>query len=253
MKTEAILGKQAWMLLLSAAGVWLSACSGAPKNGEQVPGAGLYSEGYRMGQLTKYSIRGFPWSKAGEGTMLLGYQSGLVKIPISTDERGKTTYRTLNPWDFSTTVEQKGNFESKVGEMVWLRYNQAQFKNPFQYGTSYLAAELRSVTQTPPAICSSATIQGNYSTGSRMGRIVKASLKGIFDGIKTYEIILQEGGAGSKFVEMSITDAALYDCAVQWLKSGLSARIDYKQVSFNFSWNNTSYRIWRIQPLSQLP
>ncbi len=236
--------------LLTTVGVMISSCAPVPE-GEKVPGGGLHSAGYRMGQLTKYSIRGW-WGKTGEGTMLLGNESGPFQIPTHTDKDGRTTYRTLNPWDFSTDVEQKGSFEGKVGEFVWIRYNQAQYKNPFKYGTNYMAVEIEPVAQKLPQACSAPQPQGGYSAGTRSGRVVKASLKGDFEGLKTYEIILQEGMAGSKFIEMSITDPKLYECAIQWLKSGMSMKVDYSQVFFSLSWNKTSYRIWRIQPLPKL-
>lgn len=226
----------------------LYGCSGSVnEKGEKVAGLGTFSEGYRMGQLSKFSVKGL-FKKSGEGTMMLGADSTPFSIRVSDDE-----VKTLNPWHFSSDVVDSAKFTPFIGEYVWIRYNQASVGSVL-YDTTYMGQEIAPVTRKPASACSIPPVKGGvqYSGGSRVGRIVKTSYKGTFSGVKTWEVILQEGNSGNKFVEMSITDEGLYNCSVEWLKSGMQVKVDYVQIAFALSWNKTDYRIHAIKPLASL-
>jgi hypothetical protein len=224
--------------------VSLTACgSTVDSKGEQVAGLGVFSKGYRMGQLSKLSTKGL-WKKSLEGTMMLGVDSTPYSVRVSEDVEN-----VLNPWHFSVAEDNAPIFNERTGDFVWIRYNQAQVGSVL-YDTAYLAQEIAPVTKVQPSSCSVAPAQSGvkYSEGVRIGRVVKASFKGNFDTTKTWEIIFQEGNAGAKFLEMSITDEGLYNCAVEWLKSGLPVKISYTQVALTLSWNKTDYRVYAIKP-----
>lgn len=203
-----------------------------------VSSAEPYSQGFRMGVIQKISVKGM-MTKSLEGQLNMGREGA----PYYTkDSEGNKTW--INPWYFSGNPSQQSYVNENVGEYVWAEYHQSKMPT-IKYSTSYLIKTIDKVTRQEPNSCSSETAEGTKSEGFRMGRIVKASYKGMM--VKSYEIIVQEGNSGGKYKHMSMSDPRMYDCAVAWLKSGKSARISYKQGYFSGLSASTSYDVLKIE------
>lgn len=214
----------------------------APSN---APGAGDYSEGYRMGLMSKFSVKGLI-NKSGEGELLLGQDSSIAY-------RGSGDSRTqINPWKFSADPAKAGAAEAHAGEYVVIKYHQSTFRNPLTRSTSYELMELARVdTSSKPKTVCEADGRGSRSEGFRVARIVKASSKGV--ATKSYEVTLQVGGTGNEFLDMGAPTEAMYECVVRWLKSGGKAKVWYSQSFFhNPLTRSTSYDIVKIEPLPSL-
>jgi hypothetical protein len=205
----------------------------------------IYSVGARMGQLNKFSVKGWVY-KSGEGELLMGRDSTEW---YTSDSNGNKTYK--NPWSFSTNPDNEKTFQSFQGKYVVIRYNQAQWPN-VKRDTDYIATEIVSVDATKnPADCSNPNATGTYSSGSRIGRIVKASYKGTIN--KSYEFIMQVGNAGGEFFEFSATDENMYKCAVEWMESGKRVNLGYKQAQFyDITKRDTGYDIASLSAVADL-
>lgn len=215
--------------------------------------AGSYSEGYRMGQLTKFSVKGM-FSKSGEGQMLMGSES-TPYIITTTDSKGVTTKKTINPWYFSSSNKaMHRKIDSAIGEYVVIKYKQSHIRNVFAADTDYEVVSVSPINPKLSKTCKAKNyIQGSKSKGKRVGRIVKASTKGTFT--NSYEIMIQQGNSGNQFKNMSISkDKRLFDCAISYLKAGQKVKIYYNESLINteiFS-RNTAYEIIKIEPISGL-
>jgi hypothetical protein len=215
-------------------------------------GLGTYSQGYRMGQLTKFSIKGLLF-KSGEGQMLMGSESTPLII-TSKDNEGNTTQKTINPWYFSASKKdiQKA-IDQNLGEYVVLQYHQSRIKSP-NVNTPYEIVSVEPISEPINDVCIAQSItKGHRSDGKRVGRIVKASNKGHL--AKSWEIIIQQGNSGNQFKSMSISkDEELFNCAVRYLKAGQKVKITYNEshVNLNVFGRNTSYDIVKIEPVAGL-
>lgn len=211
-----------------------------------------YSNGWRMGQLTKFSLKGLI-SKSGEGQMLVGSESTPYVI-TSTDSDGNTTRKTINPWYFSSnekTMQQ--SLMNNIGEYVVIKYKQAHIRNFLASDTDYSVTGVLPIADPLSKTCKAKTwSKGSKSKGVRVGRIVKASTKGTF--VNSFEVMVQQGNSGNQFKNMSISeDKALFDCAVQYLKAGQKVKIHYDQSHFNLSFaRNSTYDIVKIEPVKGL-
>lgn len=216
-------------------------------------GLGDYSNGWRMGQLTKFSVKGFV-NKSGEGQMLMGSES-TPYIISSTDEKGNTTKKTINPWYFSSSNSSKWKpLNDSVGEYVSIRYQQSHIRNPIAADTDYEVMEVHPIQKPLTKTCEAKKyIKGSKSLGKRVGRIVKASTKGTF--VNSYEVMIQQGNSGNQFKNMSISeDTALYNCALEFLKAGQKVKLYYDESLINIEIlsRNTSYDIVKIEPVRGL-
>lgn len=213
---------------------------------------GIYSTGYRMGQLTKFSIKGI-FTKSGEGEMLVGSESTPLII-TSTDSEGNTTRKVINPWKFSSTNKSmQDKLASNIGDYVYVTYKQAQVHNPLGTDTDYEITSVNSIESPINKVCiANAYEKGSKSTGTRVGRVIKASSKGTF--VKSYEITMQQGNSGNQFHKMSISkDKELYKCAIDYLKAGQKVKIYYSQSLLNLSLSrSTTYDIVKIEPVKGL-
>ena len=209
------------------------------------PGAGDYSDGYRMGLMSKFSVKGLV-NKSGEGELLLGQDSSIAYTG-SGDSRVQ-----INPWRFSADQSKAAAANALSGEYVVIKYHQSTFRNPLQRNTSYEMVELSRVdTASKPKTVCEAEGRGSSSEGFRVARIVKASSKGV--ATKSYEVMLQVGGTGNEFVDMGAPTDAMYECVVRWLKSGGKAKVWYTQSFFrNPLTRSTTYDIVKIEPLPSL-
>lgn len=223
-----------------------TAAAAAPAAAGASGGVGDYSEGYRMGMLSKFSVKGWV-NKSGEGELLMGADSSVAY------EGSGENRKQINPWEFSCDPAKESVVTPFRGQYVVVRYRQYMLNNPLTRDTDYELLEISPVDKAakPAAACGNPAAGGKNSSGFRVGRIVKASYKGTVN--KSYEIKVQMGGSGNEFYDMSVSDPAMYECAVKWLKSGGKATVFYKQsFLFNPLDRNTGYDIVRIEPLPSL-
>ncbi|HWQ60512.1 MAG TPA: hypothetical protein VN420_05220 [Candidatus Fimivivens sp.] len=202
---------------------------------------GTFSEGYRMGQLTKFSIKGL-LIKSGEGQLLLGRESTPYSITT-----GDGTER-INPWYFSADPSVCNTLNEKAGDYVVLHYVQSRVANTFVQDTDYTVDKVYGVTRKDPVprLYEVAKDRGGKSEGVRVGRIVKVSYKGNVN--KTYELMLQQGDAGNQFKHMTITDDGMYQYAIKVLMSGKKVKVYYVESFFVFpGTRDTNYQVWKIE------
>lgn len=206
---------------------------------------GTYSEGYRMGQLTKYSVKGMVF-KSGEGQLLMGSESTVYQI---TDSEGNK--KMINPWYFSVVDDKmKAKLKKEIGNYLVLEYHQARVKSP-KLETEYTIVNVEKIGLALTKTCSAKEFtDGSKSEGTRVGRIVKASRKGTMS--KSWEIIIQQGNSGNQFKAMSISDdEELYDCAVEFLKAGQKVKMTYDEshLNLNVFGRDTNYDLVKIEPI----
>lgn len=209
-------------------------------------GLGVYSDGYRVGMITKFSTKGV-MVKSGEGQMLMGRESSPY-----TKECGKDCTETVNPWYFSAEMRDAQMILQYAGEYAWVHYQQARIKSP-NFDTEYLINEIGTPTRDfQPTMCTDSSVSGAKSDGVRVGRIVKASRKGSIS--KTHEVLIQIGNAGNQFKHMSIESEEMYRCAVDVLKSAKMVKIYYVQDFFRLNplGEDTTYRVTRIEPVNDI-
>ena len=204
-----------------------------------------YSEGYRMGVVTKFSSKGFI-SKSWEGQMLLGRDGSPYSVKT---EKGTVE---VNPWRFSADNSTSAAIQAKAGDYVWIKYTEDYISKSITKDTPYTVIDIQSVTRKAPVeFCLSAKATPGKSDGLRVGRIVKMSSKGTV--MKSNEILFQMGNSGNQFKAMSISDIEIAKCAIDFLKSGQSVKIFYTQSAFNTGlFDDTSYNIYRIEVLKDL-
>lgn len=205
------------------------------------PGLGEYSNGYRLGVINKFSEKGVI-SKSFEGEMLLGKDSTPYSKIVDV-KSGKKAY--YNPWRFSAPKSMAGSINAIVGSQpVVVHYTQAVFANALAQDTDYSVDKVYAINKTFTDTCKT-TAKGAKSEGVRVGRIVKASVKGNIN--KTYELMMQIGDSGGQFVNMSTNEDSIYQCAVRALMSGKAVKVGYKQGFFEL-FNDTSYAVIDISP-----
>jgi hypothetical protein len=200
-----------------------------------------FSEGCRVGQLTKYSVKGL-WNKSGEGEMMIGRLGGAFTTP----SRGESKGKQLNPWVFSTEEMMKSKMEAHLGQYAVICYEQAQYNTGWSYGTDYLVKTISPVEGKEPNLDNCEVVKPKtlrHDGGTRIGRIAKASQKGRI--AKSFEVIVQQGDSGSNFIEMSISDEHMYNCAMLALRSGKQVRIDYVEYAYSVK-RATNYDIYKI-------
>ncbi len=230
--------------LFAAAALLLSSLSFA-----EGAGFGTYSEGYRMGQLSKFSVKGMMF-KSGEGQLLMG-REGTPYVITSSNGDGGSKQKVINPWYFSADPTMVDEINNYAGKYVYIEYKQAQIKSP-KYDTDYMVTDIKPVTRKDLSrTCVDDSASGKKSEGFRIGRIVKVSKKGHL--AKTYEVMIQVGNAGNQFKAMSISSDEMYRCALEALQGGRKVKVNYIQ-SFlrNPLAQDTSYNIHSIEPLEDI-
>lgn len=200
-----------------------------------------YSEGYRMGTLSKFSITGIIY-KTGEGSVLMGNGSSDWHNADST---------IVNPWKFSSSKSSSlvEKLDGYANMPVVIRYKQYQF-GPLNWETNYEVLSIDSVN-THTQIDEYATEQnGSRSSGFIAGRVVKVSHKGTIK--KTYEIILQTSEVGNNFRAYSTTDPVMYDKLLSCLKTGRMFTFWYsKSFIRNPFAEDTNYNIWKVSNIKK--
>ncbi len=208
--------------------------------------AGLtYSEGWRMGRLTKFSARS-SWRRlylfaTGEGELMLGSDSSEAAW-IGADGQGAS-----NPWIFSASRPFYDSNHALLGRLVCVRYRQIMHRvTAFGGDTDYRADEIVPVLDAPVGVCA-AEGRGARSAGERVGRIVKVARKGSV--AKSWELTLQEGVAGNRFTEMSILADDMAACATAYLRAGRLAVVGYRESIVRNPLNrDTNYDIVHLRP-----
>lgn len=235
-----------WKIAIMAATLITATVSAqAETTGDSLAGFGGYSEGYRMGRITKMSIKGMIVD-SGEGELMMGKDSD-VWATYTKDSNGKQIANVRNPWAFSTSKSAAPTIMNYQGKYVWVKYQESMVGVPSR-DTKYSIIEINNVTRQP-ASCKAVTNDGGLkSNGTRTGRIVKASLKG--NVMKTWEVTIHMGG--KNFIDMSISDEGMYNCAVEWLKSGKEVNLHYVQKAWNVSFDETDYRVIKIEGADDL-
>jgi len=208
-----------------------------------------YSEGWRMGTLSKVSLRGNPLFKSVEGELLMGNDSSATIV--------KDGDRVLfsNPWEFSAPRSQLPEIEEFTGRPVAMHYRQLRMQVTNINGdTDYRVVEVKRVN--PEAATRGCGVEGSSgstrSDGERVGYITKVSHRGKV--LKSEEVIVQLGNAGNQFQAMSILDDEIADCALAFLKSGQRVRVNYRQSLIrNPARRDTTYDIIGIWPAPKTP
>lgn len=212
-------------------------------------GAG-YSNGYRMGQLTKFSMKGH-FVKSGEGQLSMGREGSFYeRCNGSGKER---TCKRINPWAFSADSKKAPHINALSGKYVVIKYSQVQLNNPLKYSTSYRVEEItpvdKSIDLAKGFIATLPT--GSKSKGFRVGRIVKASIKGNFT--KTYEIVMQVGNSGNQYKHMSTKYIEIYNLAIKALRSAKKIKVLYTERGLlQFSMDDTKYQVYGIETLEDI-
>jgi hypothetical protein len=211
-------------------------------------GIGNYSHGWRVGQITKFSVKGLLF-KSGEGQMLMGRESTPYIIGHD-DEK-----ITVNPWYFSVSDKAvQRQLKDVMGDYAVLEYKQVRLKSP-KVDTDYEIVGVSPVAEKLDKVCVAKDYNKGHKSesGTRVGRIVKASSKGTF--VDSFELLLQQGNSGNQFKHMSISkDPALFECAVDYLKAGQKVKITYSESFFNMDiiGRETNYDIIKIEPIRGL-
>lgn len=205
-----------------------------------------YSQGWRMGQLFKLSNRR-SWRRAflaaGEGELSLGQDSSRAAWV------GPDGQAVQNPWLFSASTEQIAQYEPLLGRTVAVRYHQLQKKlTAFNGDTDYRIDEIVPVDAAHPVGACAVPGSGARSSGTRIGRIVKSTVKGTL--VKSHECTVQVGNSGNVFLEMSVPNEAMHDCATASLRSGRPVAISYVETIIRNPLNqDTNYEIIGIRPV----
>ena len=218
--------RKAWLIV---AGALSLAAATSPVHPAQALDAGTYSDGYRMGIITKWSLRGSLVLKTGEGEMQLGNDAS--PPAVFTDKDGKPILgsdgkpKQRNPWLFSSDADtyrqncQNAACSNWLGIPVVVHYRQVLLQlNNWGGDTDYRVLDITPVDPSlnPPA-CGKQDVGSaiSRSDGGRFGMIVKVSRKGNL--AKSWEATLL---FGNQFRDVSISDEAIANCALDFMRAG---------------------------------
>ncbi len=206
--------------------------------------ANTYSEGCQQGMLTKFSPRGWVFS-TGEGEMMMGRDSSVWTVRVGEQDVVR------NPRAFSAPVEDVQTYRPLAGRNVVACYRQLYvWLHTMDGDTDYRLTSMNQIDAsipTPECRAGGGVAPTRSTGGFRTGLITKASERGRFVG--SYEITVQEGSSGNRFHDMSITDKALYDCAMAYLRAGRTVTITYDDAPIrNPLARETSYRVTALRP-----
>lgn len=225
-------------------------------------GFGTFSEGYRMGQLVKFSEKGMIL-RSGEGELLLGNESTplMVQKTVPCSSSGKHSHTCtrqveVNPWKFSVDLKDQPliqKLNANNGEYVVMKYKQSIIQNPFTNDTSYVITDVEPVNRKATSAKCEAKhkADGAKSDGTRIGRIVKIGYRGNI--LKSWEVQMQVGNSGSKFISMSVSEEELAKCLTEnYLKTGAKIKLTYNQSYLrNPLARDTNYDILSAEPAAK--
>lgn len=229
-----------------------------------------YSNGYRLGVITKPSYKGIV-IKSNEITMQVGQSSGFVAVNriyddkdpasnIITDKRAfdAEKHELVSPWMFSAYGKDLDFLQGPMmmREFAIVHYIERACKNcgPGMFQDShYLFVDAFASSGKPFLPASMKVSSGShnwYSDAPRGGRIVKVSHKG--KAVKSWEMQLEEGsgyGSSNSFISMTIPDPKLARYAILVMMTGLPVKIHYTQALIGAlrPFSDTMYDVYGIE------
>ena len=199
-----------------------------------------YSEGVRVGQLTKFSLRGHV-IMSGEGQILLGKDSSPFSIPKDEGED------FINPWYFSVASNKVDIFSDQVGFNRLFIFREI-IPSLVVRDTNYVVSGVNKLEKLPmqSEVTAEGTITYTTSEGVRIGRFVGLVKSGY--AFKSNEALLQIGDIGSQFKRMSIIDEKVYSYALKCLTTQSRVKLYYRESPLlRLALVDTNYEIYKIQ------
>jgi hypothetical protein len=206
---------------------------------------GEHSEGIVVGMLYNYALSGPFIFTTGEGEIHMGRDS--------TPWIDKGIQR--NPFHFSSTESTLHRYADLQGQTVVAHYLTRQWNfNNLNGDTNVRVWQIEPVKPNPSLkICgvvdhSSFDNIINSKSSNPAGRITDVHEEGFWHvGPSTYEITVQLSDAGNKFMDLSITDSDIFECAKEFAATGQMVRIGYVKPPIGSIWRNTDYRVTGIE------
>jgi len=208
----------------------------------------VYSEGYRAGVLSGLNLNIADKGNTGIGHVLLGNSS----TESSNLRMNFGVHR--NPWIFKISDPTIYSRVQKYREKpVVVSFRQKALVKPFDSPIDFSASDVVPVDPKikPNRVCKNPKGKTKGKWGVAEGRIVEASYQGNLKRTKTWELIIQLGDRGNVFVQMSTTTKGVYDCAIEWLKSGEKVRIGYTEALTNGKGRLTRFDVNELKPLPE--
>ncbi|MCX5787545.1 MAG: hypothetical protein NTX64_03390 [Elusimicrobia bacterium] len=205
------------------------------------PGFGSFSDGYSMGMLKDFSVRGV-FTDSGEGELWLGRESAPAYRGYGKFIRG------INPWRFSADPGKASRIAPYRGQYVVIKYHQVGIFNPLKRGTGLELVEIAPVdgAARPQETCQDGV--SGQPGDFQAARVVDAGTSA-GQGPISYSIMLQLGDSGKAFRDASVPNDTMFQCALRWLRSGDKARIWYRPSSKRDPLGQDMSDIWKIEPL----
>lgn len=189
-------------------------------------GMNTYKDGWRAGSLSKYTVSNrimnwlpFSFFPTGEGYILLGNNSSRISV----------NGHTISPSHFSSDQNSYEKFNKYAGKETATHFRQLRHTWFLSGETDIRVDKFDILTDAPmPEKC----YVDNYGWFSKAygvmgGKIVEAAVVGHPLLWNTYEVIIHTGG--NEYIEMSVSDKKIYECAVYALKSGRNFKISYEK------------------------
>jgi hypothetical protein len=208
---------------------------------------GTHSEGIAVGMLYNYALSGPLIFTTGEGEVHLGRDS--TPWTVNGEQR--------NPFRFSSTESTLHQYSELQGETVVIHYLTRQWNfNDLNGDTNVRVWQIEPAKPNPSLKVCGTVDHGSFdnvfnkATGNPAGRIVDVHEEGFWHmGPSTYEITVQMSDAGNKFVDMSITDSDVFECAKAFAATGQMVRIGYIKPPIGSIWRNTDFKVTGIEPV----
>jgi hypothetical protein len=204
-----------------------------------------YSNGYRLGEITKVSDKGNIVISSIEGTMNVGVDAGTVILRNRFDDQNpesnyltpaeaatmdKKDYTRVSPWTFSIrNRDQQFLCDLEGYRFVLVHYTQHHVSHPLR-DTDYLFRNGFKIGERPlrPSYYGVDPARINQrSDGRRSGRIIKVSNKNAI--LTSWEMQFQEGGSGNRIHLMSLQNENIARYAILAMASGLRVSVYYRQ------------------------
>jgi hypothetical protein len=140
----------------------------------------------------------------------------------------------VNPWSFSHYNQHLlSRFENLSGQMVLVFYQSFPIL-PFTRSSNFISKvyfidpEAMQVGSFYEASSMPFSSRVHYAAGFVEGRIVKATLDGVFR--RSYELVIQVGMTGDIFTAISLSDRRLFEFAIRAMATGRYLKISYFQL-----------------------
>jgi hypothetical protein len=205
------------------------------------------SQGYVLGVLAGVQSRGILIHTL-EGSLKLGVTSsrgGYLDKPCydqllagnsrpnAQEQRIATEKCTvvINPWPFSNYNQHLiSRFENLGGQLILVFYRTYPIL-PFTNSPNFVSKiyfvdpKILDVGASYEARSMPISSTLNYASGFLEGRIVKASLDGVFR--RSFEFIIQIGSTGDVFTVVSLSDRRLFEFGIKAMSTGRYLKVSY--------------------------